>query len=68
MNTAAELRKQIEAALAERIPAALSIHPATAPELVSCGIAEVDAALQPESAPMDMREQSYLPPSLRDLP
>jgi recombination protein RecA len=45
MSTAAELRKQIESALAERIPAALSIHPATAPELVSCGIAEVDAAL-----------------------
>jgi RecA/RadA recombinase len=45
MNTAAELRKQIESALAERIPAALSMRPAAVPELVSCGIAEVDAAL-----------------------
>jgi len=45
MSTAAELRKQIESALAERIPAALSIRPATVPELVSCGIAEVDAVL-----------------------
>lgn len=45
MYTAAELRKQIESTLAERIPAALSIRPATAPELVSCGITEVDAVL-----------------------
>lgn len=45
MNTAAELRKQIESALAERIPAALSMRPATVPESVSCGIAEVDAVL-----------------------
>ncbi len=45
MGTATELRKQIESTLAHRIPAALSIRPAAAPELVSCGIAEVDAAL-----------------------
>jgi recombination protein RecA len=45
MNTSAELRKQIESALAERIPAALSVRPAAVPELVSCGIAEVDTVL-----------------------
>jgi hypothetical protein len=45
MNAATELRKQIESTLAHRIPAALSTRPAAAPELVSCGVAEVDAAL-----------------------
>jgi hypothetical protein len=45
MNTAAELRKQIESALAERVPAALSARPVARPELVPCGIAEVDTAL-----------------------
>jgi hypothetical protein len=45
MNTAAELRKQVESALAERIPAALSMRAAARPERVSCGVAEVDAAL-----------------------
>ncbi len=45
MGVAAELRKQIESALAERIPAALSFRPLVAPELLSCGLAEVDAAL-----------------------
>lgn len=45
MSTATELRKQIESSLAHRIPAALSIRPAAAPERVSCGVAEVDAAL-----------------------
>ena len=45
MSTATELRKQIESSLAHRIPAALSMRPAAAPELVSCGVAEVDAAL-----------------------
>ena len=33
MSTATELRKQIESSLAHRIPAALSIRPAAAPEL-----------------------------------
>ena len=45
MNTAAELRKQVESALAGRIPAALSFRPPVASELVPCGVAEVDAAL-----------------------
>jgi hypothetical protein len=45
MNTAAELRKQVESALAERIPAALSMRSVASPELVSCGVAEVDAML-----------------------
>ncbi len=45
MKAAAELRKQIESALAGRIPAALSPRPRSAPELVSCGLAEVDAML-----------------------
>jgi hypothetical protein len=42
---AAELRKQIESALAGRIPAALSPRPHSAPELIPCGLAEVDAML-----------------------
>lgn len=45
MGMAAELRKQVESALASRIPAALSMRPATFPERLSCGLAEVDAAL-----------------------
>ena len=45
MGAAAELRKQIESALAGRIPAALSPRPHSAPELVPCGLAEVDAML-----------------------
>jgi len=45
MRTAAELRVQVESALAARIPAALSLRPPAAPELLPCGIPEVDAAL-----------------------
>jgi hypothetical protein len=45
MSSTAELRRQIESALAERIPAALSLRPPVAPELLSCGLAEVDAVL-----------------------
>lgn len=45
MGTASELRKQIETALAGRIPAALSPRPLRSPELLSCGVAEVDALL-----------------------
>jgi hypothetical protein len=45
MRTAAELRQQIESALAGRIPAALSPRRHSAPELISCGLAEVDALL-----------------------
>jgi hypothetical protein len=45
MSNAVELRKQIESALAERIPSALSFRPPVAPELLSCGLAEVDAVL-----------------------
>jgi len=46
MSVAAELRNQVESALALRIPSALSMRPATAPEWLSCGLAEVDAALR----------------------
>lgn len=45
MNTAAELRREIESALAGRIPAALSRRSVTLSELVSSGVAEVDATL-----------------------
>jgi recombination protein RecA len=45
MGAAAELRRQIESALAERIPAALSFRPPLSPELLPCGLAEVDAVL-----------------------
>ena len=45
MRTAAELRREVESALAGRIPGALSMRPAAMVELVSCGVAEVDAAL-----------------------
>lgn len=45
MSTAAEIRKQIESVLAGRIPSALSRRSIALPELVSCGVPEVDAAL-----------------------
>jgi hypothetical protein len=45
MGTTAELRRQVESALAGRIPAALSFRPPVAPELLSCGLAEIDAVL-----------------------
>jgi hypothetical protein len=45
MGATAELRKQIESALAERIPAALSFRSPLSPELLSCGVSEVDAIL-----------------------
>jgi len=45
MNRAAQLRQQIESALAGRIPAALSPRPRSAPQLVSCGLPEADALL-----------------------
>lgn len=45
MRAAAELRRQIESALAAHIPAALSSRPPVQAELLSCGLAEVDAVL-----------------------
>ena len=45
MSTAAELRRQVESALAGRIPAALSFRPPVAPALLPFGVPEVDAAL-----------------------
>ncbi|MGB9204905.1 MAG: recombinase RecA, partial [Terriglobales bacterium] len=45
MPSAAALREQIESVLAMRIPAALSVLPRSAPELLPTGIAEVDAML-----------------------
>src|ERR1035437_4282325 len=45
MTSAAAIREQIESALAMRIPAALSVLPRSAPELLPTGIAEVDAML-----------------------
>ena len=45
MNTAAELRNQIESTLSSRIPGALSFRPQATPELLSCGVAEVDGVL-----------------------
>jgi hypothetical protein len=45
MGAAAELRRQVESALAARIPAALTFRPPASPELISCGLAEVDALL-----------------------
>lgn len=41
----AALRKQIESALAERIPAALSFRLPLSPVLLSCGVSEVDVVL-----------------------
>jgi hypothetical protein len=45
MRAATELRKQIESALGERIPSALSVRPRAPAELLSCGLPEVDAVL-----------------------
>jgi recombination protein RecA len=45
MPSAAAIREQIESVLAMRIPAALSVLPRSAPELLPTGIAEVDALL-----------------------
>ena len=45
MNAAAELRRQVESALAGRVPAALSVRPLVVPELLPSGLAEVDAVL-----------------------
>ena len=45
MRSAAELRKQLESTLGERIPAALSFRSAISFELFPCGVAEVDAVL-----------------------
>jgi hypothetical protein len=45
MRVAAELRKEVESALAGSFPSALSQRPAAAPELCPSGIAEVDAVL-----------------------
>ncbi len=46
MPSTAALREQIESVLALRIPAALSVPPRSAPELLPTGIAEVDALLE----------------------
>jgi len=46
MPSATALREQIESVLARRIPAALSVLPRSAPELLPTGIAEVDALLE----------------------
>lgn len=45
MRSAAAVRQEIESSLAARIPGALSVHFHQAPDLVSTGIAEVDALL-----------------------
>jgi hypothetical protein len=45
MGTAAAIRVQVEATLAQRVPAALTIKIKQAPELFSTGMAEVDAML-----------------------
>ena len=45
MSAAAELRRQVESALAGRIPSALSFRPPVSPELHSCGLPEVDTVL-----------------------
>ena len=45
MNAATELRRQVESALAGRIPSALAFRPPVSPELLSCRLAEVDAVL-----------------------
>src|SRR5271169_96012 len=46
MPSATALREQIESVLALRIPAALSVPPRSAPELLPTGIAEVDTLLE----------------------
>jgi len=45
MSTAAEVRREVEAELAGRIPGALSWRPLASPERLSCGVAEVDKVL-----------------------
>src|SRR5271166_234374 len=45
MKVAAELRREVESALAGSFPSALSQRPAAAPELLPSGITEVDEAL-----------------------
>ena len=45
MQTTAAIRVQVEAALAQRVPAALTLKIKQAPELFSTGVAEVDAML-----------------------
>lgn len=45
MNTAAELRRQVESALGGRFPAALSPRPLGSPERLSCGLPGVDTML-----------------------
>ncbi|HMC62355.1 MAG TPA: ATPase domain-containing protein, partial [Candidatus Solibacter sp.] len=45
MSSAARIRQEIEATLAARIPAALSLRFRNPPELLSTGIAEIDALL-----------------------
>jgi recombination protein RecA len=45
MSSATAIREQIESVLAMRIPAALSVLPRSAPELLPTGIAEVDTML-----------------------
>jgi len=45
MPSAAAIREQIESVLAMRIPAALSVLPRSAPELLPTGISEVDTML-----------------------
>lgn len=45
INAAAELRRQVESALAGRISSALTYRPPVSPELLSCGLTEVDAVL-----------------------
>ncbi len=45
MRTATTIRVQVEATLAQRVPAALTLKIKQAPELFSTGVAEVDAML-----------------------
>jgi RecA/RadA recombinase len=45
INAASAIRVQIEATLAQRVPAALSLKIKQAPELVSTGLGEVDRML-----------------------
>jgi RecA/RadA recombinase len=45
MGSAAAIRVQVEATLAQRVPAALTLKIKQAPELFSTGVAEVDAML-----------------------
>ncbi len=44
-SAAAELRRQVESALAGRFPSALSLRPPVLPELLSCGLPAVDDLL-----------------------